>query len=125
MRTLVTAFASLLAFCSLAVAGDVSGKGPNGGRMADATNLHVEFLTKGAEIFVYTYNHDNKPVASAGMAGRLIVQERGKTRTVDLSPSEPNQLTGKLDAPLETGARVIVSLTPKNGKPMQARYTVN
>jgi hypothetical protein len=125
MRKFAVVVVGLLAFCSTAAGGDVSGKGPNGGRMADAATMHVEFLSKGAEVFVYTYDHDNKPVATAGMAGRLTIQEKGKTRTADLTAEAPNRLTGKLDAPLDSAARVIVSLTPKGGKPVQARYTAN
>ena len=125
MHTLTIAFAGFLALISSGLAGDVSGKGPNGGRVADAANMHVEFVSKGAEVFVYTYDHDNKPVASAGMTGKLTVQEKGQTRTAELAPQERNQLAGTLDAPLGTGARVIVSLTPKGGKPIQARYTAN
>ncbi len=63
MRKFAVAAVALLALCSTAAGGEVSGKGPNGGRMADATIMHVEFLSKGAEVFVYTYDHDNKPVA--------------------------------------------------------------
>ena len=125
MRRYVVAIVGLLALSSIAAGGDVSGKGPNGGRLADAASMHVEFLSKGAEVFVYTYDHDNKPVDSAGMTGRLTVQEKGKTRTADLKAEAPNRLTGTLDAPLDNAARVIVSLTPKGGKPVQARYTVN
>jgi len=108
-----------------AVAGDVSGKGPNGGRLADAGNMHAEFVSKGVELFVYTYDHNNKPVPSAGMSGKATIQEKGKTRSAELKPQDPNQLVGKLEVPLESGARVIVSLTPQGGKPVQARYTVN
>jgi hypothetical protein len=125
MRKFAIAFASLLALCSVAMGGEVSGNGPNGGRLADAASMHVEFLSKGAEVFVYTYDHDNRPVDSAGMTGRLTIQEKGKKRTADLKAEAPNRLTGKLDAPLDNAARVIVSLTPKGGKPVQARYTVN
>jgi hypothetical protein len=106
-------------------AGEVSGKGPNGGRLADAGSLHVEFVSKGAEVSVFTYDHDNKAVSSSGMAGRITVQESGKTRNAVLSAEAPNRLTGKLDAPLADGAKVIVSITLKGGKPVQARYTAN
>ena len=123
-RTL-TLLAALTALAPSALAGDVSGRGPNGGRLADAANMHVEFLTKGTEVFVYTFDHDNKPVNSAGMSGRVTIQEQGKTRTADLTPAPPNALVGKLEAALAGGARVIVSLTPRNGKPVQARYTAN
>jgi hypothetical protein len=49
MRQFAVAAVALLALCSTAAAGEVSGKGPNGGRMADASSMHVEFLSKGAE----------------------------------------------------------------------------
>jgi hypothetical protein len=123
LTTLTIAFA--VSLTSGAMAGDVSGRGPNGGKVADAPNMHIEFVSKGTEIAVYTYDHNNKPVSSSGMSGRVTVQEGGKTRTADLAAAEPNQLTGKLEAPLIGGARVIVSLTPKGGKPFQARYTAN
>jgi hypothetical protein len=86
--------------------------------------MHVEFVTKGPEVLVFTFDHDNKPV-HAGMTGRITIQESGKTRTATLTPEAPNRLTGKLESPLATGARVVVSLTPKDGKPVQARYTAN
>jgi len=125
MHMLTIAFASFFALIAPGLAGDVSGRGPNGGRVADAANMHVEFVSKGADVFVYTYDHDNKPVASAGITGKVTVQEKGQTRTAELMPQETNQLSGKLNTPLGSGARVIVSLTPKNGKPIQARYTAN
>lgn len=122
MRKLIIP-ALLLAASSTAFAGDVSGKGPNGGRMADAGNMHVEFLTKGADIVVFTYDHDNKPVPSTGVTSRVTVQEKGSTKTVNLTAEAPNKLSGKLAAPLATGARIILSITPKGGKPAQARFT--
>lgn len=108
-----------------AQAGDVSGKGPNGGRLADTGNMHVEFLTKGGDISVYTFDHDNKPVPSAGTTGRVTVQEKGATRSVQLAAQAPNKLAGKLDQPLSSGARAILSLTPKGEKPVQARFTAD
>jgi hypothetical protein len=125
MRVLTMTMAFVLGLASPAFSGDVSGRGPNGGKVADAPNMHVEFVSKGAEVAVYTYDHNNKPVSSSGMTGRVTVQEGGKTRTADLTAAEPNRLSGNLDAPLGNGARVIVSLTPKGGKPFQARYTAN
>ena len=125
MRKAMLLLAGMAMIGSSALAGDVSGRGPNGGRVADAANMHVEFLSRGTEVFVYTFDHDNKPVNSAGMTGRVTIQEQGKTRTADLTPAPPNALVGKLEAALAGGARVIVSLTPRNGKPVQARYTAN
>ena len=87
--------------------------------------MHVEFVSKGPDVFVYTYDHDNKPVSAAGMIGKVTVQSKGKTQSAELAVQEDNKLAGKLEAPLDTGARVIVSLTPKGGKPVQARYTAN
>jgi hypothetical protein len=115
----------LTAILGPAHAGDVSGKGLNGGRVSDAGNMHVEFVSKGADVSVFTFDHDNKPIPSAGMTGRVTVQEQGKTRSVDLASEASNRLTGKLDGALGSGARVIVSVTPNGGKPVQARYTVN
>lgn len=125
MKRWICSAAAILVCGPAALAGDVSGKGPNGGRIGDAATMHVEFLSKGTEVFVYTYDHSNKPVTSAGMTGRVTIQEKGKLRTVDLRVAPPNGLVGSLDAPLETGARVVVSVTKPGGKPEQARYTAN
>ena len=121
MRKFAVVIVGLLALCCSAAGGEVSGKGPNGGRMADATTMHVEFLSKGAEVFVYIYDHDNKPVNSAGMTGRLTIQEKGKTRTAELD--------GASAQPTYREARCSIGQCcprdrfshAKGGKPVQAR----
>ena len=125
MRMLFSSI-GLVALTSVAMAGNITGKGPNGGRIADAATLHVELVTNGSEIAVFTYDHDNKPVPAAGMVARVTVQDQGKTRMTDLAVAQkPNELRGTLESTPGKGARIIVSLTPKGGKPQQARFTAD
>jgi hypothetical protein len=69
---------------------------------------------------------DDKPLASAGAKNaRAIVQDKGKTTTVPLSPADPNKLVGTLPSLLGSGARVVVSATMADGHAVQARFVSN
>jgi cytoskeletal protein RodZ len=69
---------------------------------------------------------DDKPLDSAGTKNaRAIVQDGGKTATVQLQPAEPNKLVGTLVQPLGSGARVVVSATMADGHTVQARFVNN
>jgi cytoskeletal protein RodZ len=64
--------------------------------------------------------------ASAGARNaRAVVQDGGKTATVQLQPAEPNKLIGALPQPLGPSARVVVSATRADGHTVQARFANN
>ena len=99
-------------------------KGPNGGQVVDAKGHHVEFTTKDSAIVIYLTDEKSAPIPSAGAEGKAIVQDGGKSATVALAPSEPNVMTGKLDTPLNAGAKIVVAGKLPDGHEILARFVV-
>ena len=107
----------------LAALAHESGKGPNGGPVVDAAGHHVEMVAKGKDLVLYLTEEADRPLASSGAKNaRAIIQDGGKTATVQLAPAEPNKLVGTLAQPLGKGARVVVSATMADGHAVQARF---
>jgi len=115
-----------LAVSPLGAIAHENAKGPNGGPVVDSSGHHVEMVASGTELVLFLTGDADKPIASAGTKGaRAIVQDAGKTATVQLQPAEPNKLVGALAAPLGKGARVVVSATMADGHAVQARFVNN
>jgi hypothetical protein len=124
MKHLILALA-IAAAPLVATAHEVA-KGPNGGPVVDSSGHHVELVVKGSELVLFLTESDDKPLTSAGTRNaRAIVQDGGKTATVQLQPAEPNKLIGALAQPLGSGARVVVSATMADGHAVQARFVSN
>jgi methionine-rich copper-binding protein CopC len=114
MKHLILALA--IAASPLAAAAHEMAKGPNGGPVVDSAGHHVELVAKGSELVLFLTEADDKPLASAGTKNaRAIVQDGGKTATVQLQPPQP----------LGSGARVVVSATMADGHTVQARFVNN
>lgn len=115
--------AAALAFLvpAAALAHDIE-KGPNGGPVFDASGHHVEFVSQGAQLAFYLSDEGGRPIPSKGASGRAVVQENGKTATVQLTTADPNKLVGNVPQPLAAGARVVVSATMADGHSIQARF---
>lgn len=124
MKRLIVALA--IAAAPLAAISHEVAKGPNGGPVVDSAGHHVEMLANGTQLVLFLTGDADKPIASAGAKNaRAIVQDGGKTATVQLQPAEPNRLVGALTAPLGKGARVVVSATMADGHAVQARFVNN
>ena len=104
-------------------AGAQTAKGANGGDVVVMENHPIEFVSKGQEITFYILDEDGQtPVMTAGLTGRAVVQDGGKTTAVNLSPAEPNRFVGQLQMPLGPRARVVFSAKVA-GHNLQARFT--
>ena len=99
-------------------------KGPNGGDVIVVEGHPVEFVSNGPEIAFYILDEESKPVSTAGLTGRAVVQDAGKTTAVNLSGAEPNKFVGQLQMPLGSKARVVFSAKVA-GHNLQARFTTN
>ena len=122
------AFIFALAVLGWPVAGSAHemAKGPNGGPVVDHAGHHLELVTTGTELVLYLAEEADRPLSSAGTRNaRAVVQDGGRTTTVQLTPAEPNRLVGKLAQPLGPGARVVVSATMADGHAVQARFVKN
>lgn len=99
-------------------------KGPNGGVLVDVEGHHVEFVSSSAELTFYLTGEKDAPITSEGSKAKAIVQGNGKTVQIDLAAAEPNKLVGTLNAPLSSGAKVVVTGTLADGHSIQARFVV-
>ena len=107
----------------LAAAAHEMTKGPNGGPVVDSSGHHLEMVARGTEIVLFLTGEGDAPHPSAGAKNaRAIVQDGGKTATIQLQAADPNRLVGVLPAPLGKGARVVVTATLADGHAVQARF---
>ena len=117
--------AMLIAATALGSMAQAQSKGPNGGDVVVMEGHPIEFVSKDKEIIFYILDEDGTtPVQTAGLQGRAVVQDAGKTTTVSLAPAEPNKFVGQLQAPLGAKARVVFSAKVA-GHNLQARFVAN
>jgi hypothetical protein len=117
--------ALLMAAIAFGAAAQTTKKGSNGGDVVVVEGHPVEFVSKDLEITFYILDEDGQtPVATAGLTGRAVVQNAGKTTAVNLAAAEPNKLVGQLQTPLGSKARVVFSAKVA-GHNLQARFTTN
>jgi hypothetical protein len=96
-------------------------KGPNGGRVVDAGNYHVELVVGGTDVSVFVTDGDNKPVRPTGFKALAILSAGGKAQRIALTPVE-GKLGGKAEAILPAGAKGVVQLTAPDGKMAQGQF---
>jgi methionine-rich copper-binding protein CopC len=126
MKIKILAIASALVVSLAAAHAGTTGKGPNGGKVIEvAGHNHIEFVPAAAEVTFYATDGANKPIATAGAKGRVVIQSGGKTVQKDLTPAAPNKLTTPLDAPLVKGAVAVISVTFSDGHAVQGRFTID
>jgi hypothetical protein len=83
--------ALLLAVIASGAAAEPAKKGANGGDVVVMEKHPIEFVSKGQEVTFYILDEDGQtPVMTAGLTGRAVIQDGGKTTAVNLSPAEPN-----------------------------------
>jgi hypothetical protein len=117
--------ALFLTAVALSAAAQSGKKGANGGDVIVMEGHPIEFVSKGQEIVFYILDEDGKsPAATAGLTGRAVIQDAGKTTVVNLSPAEPNKFVGQLQMPLGSKARVVFTAKVL-GHNLQARFTTN
>ncbi|MEI8150244.1 MAG: hypothetical protein WCG92_01420 [Hyphomicrobiales bacterium] len=97
-------------------------KGPNGGRIADAGEYHVEVVAKANVIEVFLSDASDKPLATAGFKGVAILLIDGKQQRVALDPTGTDRLSGKLAGPTVAVVKGVVQLTTPKGNSVQARF---
>jgi hypothetical protein len=104
-----------------ALAHDVA-KGPNGGRVAEAGEYHVELVAKSNVIEVFLTDVSDKPVAPAGFKGVAILVVSGKSVRVPLEPIADSRLAGQAASAVPAEPKGVVQITAPTGKTAQARF---
>jgi hypothetical protein len=97
-------------------------KGPNGGRVAEAGDYHVELVAKGPAVEVFLTDASDKPVAPAGFKGVAILVIDGKSVRVALEPIDGTGLSGKATSGLPAEPKGVVQITSPGGKTAQAKF---
>ncbi len=116
----------LAAVLALAIAGGAAlaqARGPNGGMVGGPADHQVEVVIAPTEISVYLL-HDGKVSTVEGATVRAVVQDGGRTINVALAASGANRLVGRLEAPLASGARLVVSGRDGHSHSVSARFVV-
>jgi hypothetical protein len=97
-------------------------RGPQGGQMRATTTLHLELVGRADELLLYVYDHDDRPVATAGAAGRATLLLGAQRSELVLEPYGKNVLRAAGKVVPDPKLRVVVSLTLSGGKPQQERF---
>ena len=118
--TLVLATAGMLATAGQAGA---QGAGPNGGMLGGTGSHKVELVVSPSELTVYVLE-DGKTHEAKGVSLRAVIQQSGKTTTVNFADQDGKKLVARLEAPLAQGAVVVISGKDDHGASMQARYVI-
>jgi hypothetical protein len=111
-----------LALLALAVPG-LAQNGPNGGMVAGAGSHKTELVVGQTELTVYLLEN-GKPHESKGTTMRAVIQQSGKTTTLDFADQDGKKLVAKLPAPLDKGAIVVISGKDHHGDRFNARYVI-
>lgn len=114
------AFAAALMFAGLAQAHETDG--PNGGRIVDAGNLHVELVAKGRSVDVFVTDANDKPVSVEGYKGTAILIIDGKPQRIPLAPSAANRLTGAAIVNVPSAPKGAVQLQLPGGASVQGIF---
>lgn len=97
-------------------------KGPNGGPMQDVAGVHAELVTAGNTVTINVFDESNKPVATKGFSGSLLIVSGAERETVQLAPSGENALKGEAKKAVPAGATMTVVVKTAAGKSGQAKY---
>ena len=97
-------------------------KGPNGGRVVDAGNYHVELVVGAGQVNVFVTDGGDKPVATAGFKGTAILMVDGKAQRIPLVPGSTPALAGKTGVSLPADVKGVVQITGPEGKTEQGQY---
>jgi len=97
--------------------------GPNGGLVAGTGSHQTELIVSPTELIVYLLEN-GKPHESKGTRMRAVIQQSGKTATINFVDQKGVKLIAKLPAPLEKGAIVVLTGKDHHGDQLSARYVI-
>ena len=96
--------------------------GPNGGRVVEAGDFHVEMVAKNNTIDVFLSDHNDKAVAATGYTGLAILAIDGKSQRITLQPVDKIRLSGQAAGAVQAQAKGVVRITQPGGKSVQAKF---
>ena len=115
--------AAILALLTAAAPAFAQKTGPNGGMIGGTGGHQAELVVSDTGLAVYLLDH-GKPHSSKGVVLRAVVQEGGKTTTINFVDEKGERLVAKLAAPLGKGAVVVLAGKDDHGDQINARYVI-
>ena len=97
-------------------------KPKHGGILQVASDLSFELVPKGDIATIYVEDH-GKPLATAGMTGRLTVLNGTEKSEVELKPVGDNRLEAQ-GVKLVKGSKAVASVTTPKKKTISVRFSV-
>ena len=97
--------------------------GPHGGLVAGTGSHQTELVVSPTELTVYLLE-DGKPHETKGTSVRAVIQQSGKTATVNFVDQKGEKLVAKLPTPLDKGAIVVLTGKDHHGDQFNARYVI-
>ena len=97
--------------------------GPNGGLIAGKDGHETELVLTPTEMKVYLID-DGRQQKTKGASVRAVIQDGGKTITINLTDSGGTMLVGKLAAPVGAGAIVVITGKDDHGHSVSSRYVI-
>jgi hypothetical protein len=98
-------------------------KGYNGGQMEDVAGVDAELLVSGNRLtFNIFVDNENKPLATKGFTGAVLIVSGANRETVTLAPSGEYSLKAEAKNPIAAGAAITLTLKTAAGKTGQARF---
>lgn len=124
MKTRIAMLASAFSVALLTVVPVAAHEAPakHGGIVRTVSDLQYELVMKGAEAIVYVYDH-GKPVATAGMAGKLTVLVGKDTSEAELRPAGENRLEAK-GVKSGSGARLVATIRRDAANTVTVRFVM-
>ena len=98
--------------------------GPNGGLLAGKAGHETELVVTATELAVFVIN-DGKAHSTKGVKIKGVVQQSGKTTTIEFTAADDKKLVAKLAEPLAKGAIVVLTGKDDHGDAISARYVIN
>ncbi|MBN9597180.1 MAG: hypothetical protein IJ127_06840 [Afipia sp.] len=123
MRAILILAAMLLSAAPAMAQHSHGSKGPNGGLMEDVAGVHAELMTSGNTITFNIVDEANKPVATDGFTGSVLVVSGSERETITLAPAGSSALKAEAKKQIAAGTSVTLMLKTKAGKSGQAKFT--
>lgn len=96
--------------------------GPNGGKIGELGNTHVELVARDGELRLYVLDAQDKPTSARGATGSAIVQAAGRNQTLRFEPGPGDAyLVTRGEFPAK-GTRVVATVALPGQPSRQARF---
>ena len=99
--------------------------GPNGGKIGEIGNTHVELVGRDGELRLYVLDTQDRPTTVRGASGSAIIQAGGRNQTLRFEGGPGDAYLIARGDFAARGARVVVSLTLPGQPSRQARFALD